>query len=216
MRSGCPGVNAINWRLDRWNTRFKSISAAIFLLFSLRGATARQSPSQPGIQVPPSVYTDRGACPFEGCVYRQWTARQDIPLYDRPNGKRIGVLKKGEKVEGLTGMVRTVPNRADVVYPHDKYRTGDVFYVLTYVGEGFAKVWFKGKIAEEDIADMPFEGFNPGGARPLKCITPSPDCWWNLASAKRQSTWWVKVKRSSGEVGWAISNGNFDNQDALG
>jgi hypothetical protein len=45
------------------------------------------------------------------------------------------------------------------------------------------------------------------------CTTPSAECWWKVDSAKRQSKWWVKIRTASGLIAWAISKGNFDNQD---
>ncbi len=113
-------------------------------------------------------------------------------------------------------MVRTVPNRVQVVYDHKGYKTGDVFFILNYVGEGFAKVWFQGEIREEDIAALPSGGFHHPKATAAKLQIPDAKCWWNVESAERQSTWWVKVKTTTGLVVWTISNGNFDNQDVLG
>jgi hypothetical protein len=123
------------------------------------------------------------------------------------------MLKKGDKVQGLDGIVYTVPNKVQVVYPHRSYNLGDVFYTLTYLGEGFAKVWFEGRIYEEDISDLPFEGHNR--PHPQKCKTPSRECWWSLDSTARKHTWWVEIKTTSG-LAWAISDWNFDNQDAYG
>jgi hypothetical protein len=35
-------------------------------------------------QVPPSSpYVDKGACPFEGCSYRAWTAKRRVLLFAR-------------------------------------------------------------------------------------------------------------------------------------
>jgi hypothetical protein len=31
-----------------------------------------------------------------------------------------------------------------------------------------------------------------------------------------KTTWWVKIKTSSGVIGWTIDQKNFENQDACG
>lgn len=63
-------------------------------------------------------------------------------------------------------------------------------YVLHYVGEGYWKVWHDGKLVEID--DFPDKVSKP------------------------KTTWWVKLKTSSGAIGWTIEHGNFENQDACG
>jgi hypothetical protein len=90
-------------------------------------------------QAPPSPYIDKGACPFECCTYREWTAKEAIALVDQPNGKRaVAQLHKGEKVQGVTGEVHSVPSRvvATKDNPNAKVKAGDVIYVLHYLGEG--------------------------------------------------------------------------------
>ena len=143
---------------------------------------------------PLSQYIDKGACPFECCTYRDWTALEPITLYDVPNGKTaVGALKKGEVVKALTGEVHSIPVR--VTATHDIAETdikkGDAFYVLHYEGECYWTLWFKGKVAHaESCSDD----------------APSP-----------RTTWWVKVQTRSGVTGWAVSRDhNFANQDACG
>ncbi|MGA2263470.1 MAG: hypothetical protein ABSH28_18800 [Acidobacteriota bacterium] len=71
--------------------------------------------------------------------------------------------------QGLIGIVYAVPTKVDVVYAYKNYRAGDVFYVLTYLGEGFAKVWYKGTVYEDDIHTLVPTGFGPWEDRPLRC-----------------------------------------------
>lgn len=145
-----------------------------------------------GEQKPPSVYIDKGACPFECCTYREWVARTDVVLLEGPNGKTVvGQVKKGERVLALTGEVHSVPVRvvARRDYPDAGVKAGDTVYVLHYIGEGFWKVWHDGKLVEIDFFDK--------GSKP-------------------KTTWWVKLKTSSGVIGWTVEHGNFENQDACG
>ena len=168
----------------------------IFLLrFLLLGMLASSviAAQTSGEKKPPNVYVDKGACPFECCTYREWEALADVAILDTPNGeKTVGRVKKGEKVEALTGEVHSVPLRVVVRhdYPDSGVKAGDAVYVLHYEGEGYWKVWHDGKALS--VADFSEEG-------------PEP-----------KSTWWVKLKTRSGVVGWTVSHGNFGNQDACG
>ena len=73
----------------------------------------------------PLTYLDRGACPFECCTYQRWTVAKDTVAYAEPNkgSKRMGLFKKGSRVRGLTGEVRTIqPGKLAVTKPHEKYK----------------------------------------------------------------------------------------------
>ena len=142
---------------------------------------------------PPSPYIDKGACPFECCTYRDWTANEGMALVDQPNGKKIVArIRKGEVVQAITGEVHSIPLRvvAKVPYPEADVKAGDVVYILHYLGEGYWKAWHKRRVVE-------IENFSDTGPVP-------------------HSTWWVKLKTKSGSVGWTTSHGNFSNQDACG
>ncbi len=146
-----------------------------------------------GEQKPPSIHIDKGACPFECCTYREWVARTEVTLLDGPNRKRVvGRIKKGESVLALTGEVHSIPLRvvADRDYPDAGVKAGDTIYLLHYMGEGFWKVWHAGKLVE--IGDFPDK------------------------SVKPKTTWWVKLKTSSGAIGWTVEHHNFENEDACG
>lgn len=62
---------------------------------------------------PPRVFVDKGACSFECCTYRPWTVDADTHLYDRPGGKKVGMVKKGECVTGVTFVRAAVDGEAD-------------------------------------------------------------------------------------------------------
>jgi hypothetical protein len=150
---------------------------------------------------PPSLYVSKGACPFEGCAYREWLARRSLPVYERAGGARIiARLQKGERVQALNGEVHCRPVR--VIAGRDdpaagsyeptspRIRKGQMFYLLHYEGEGHWRVWFSGQITTVEMAprEMP----------------------------RARSTWWARVKTASGTIGWVIATGNFDGQDILG
>jgi hypothetical protein len=162
-------------------------------------------------EIPPKVYIDKGACPFECCTYRDWTARKEIQLVAKPGGeKRVATLKKGETVKALTGEVHVVPTPMDVVFEHGRFKVGDRVYLLTYEGEGFQKVWSNGVITSEEVVFA----YNLGNDD-KSCMKPSADCWGRV-QGKQQSTWWVKVQLKSGNVGWTKEADEFDNKDACG
>ncbi len=134
---------------------------------------------------PPKVFVDKGACPFECCTYRAWSVEKDTDLFDAVDGKKIiGKAKKGQKLTAITGEVHTVPFKV-------KTNDGNEIYLLTYQGEGFWKVWEKGKVRENVEEDW----------KPNQAV---------------QSTWWVQIKLNNGTKGWTKETKNFGNQDGCG
>jgi hypothetical protein len=108
-------------------------------------------------------------------------------------------LKRGEKVHGLTGVVITTRPGIlrvlkDTTLAERKLKKGDELYLLTYLGEGFNKIWFDGKIFEGDPYDH----------ATYKTIQ------------EPKSTWWVKVKNRSGKIGWSRQPEHFGNMDQCG
>lgn len=161
--------------------------------------------------IPPQKYIDKGACPFECCVYRDWTVERDTALFNKPESSTlVGKVKKGEKVQAITGEVYTTPQRLEVVFNHEKYKVGDVLYVLTYLGEGHNRIWFNGKISEEDLWFLHNAGVKYDG-----CQKPSNECWGRL-SGKKDSAWWIEIQMKNGKKGWTKESDNFGNRDACG
>lgn len=138
----------------------------------------------------PSFYIDKGACPFEGCVYRRWKALRTTVAYALPNlsSKIIGKFIAGSDVIALTGEVQSVPGRFVVKKRHGKYKPGDILWTYTYLGEGYVKIWFNGKWDTEDFLD---------------------ETGWCELEVKGKSTWWVKIKSAVGWVGWTNLTENF-------
>jgi hypothetical protein len=150
----------------------------------------------------PSVpYFDRGACPFECCTYRRWNVDKPTAMRSamRDNAPVSFRLKAGEKVVGMTGVVITTQPGIlrvlkDTTLRDVSLRRGDKIYLLTNLGEGFSKVWYKGRIFEGDPYDESiFETLQ-----------------------ERKSIWWVKVKNRRGQIGWSRQPENFGNVDQCG
>jgi len=177
-------------------------------------------------------YVDEGACPFEGCTYRDWTAEADTLLYAAPWSTQVaGTAATGDTVEGQTGIVYTKPVPIKVAYPTrvEVYKNGlgligldlapgQTLYLLTNLGEGAFLSWFSGQLLDFEpdatmLTDLPGIGWGVAS-----CRGPSAQCWW-LAEPGRQryeSVWWAKIRLPDGTSGWTRELGNFGNIDALG
>lgn len=161
---------------------------------------------------PTLPYLDWGACPFEGCTYREWTASKAVVVYDTWEEKRqpIARLSVGEKVTATTGVVITFrPGviRMDRDRPENGLRSGDTISVYTNLGEGYAKVWVKGRFYSEfDITFAAWPDHTACGD--AKCVAAFTDVG--------KSAWWAQVKLSSGRMGWVeMGSGDFDGVDQL-
>jgi hypothetical protein len=160
---------------------------------------------------PALPYLDQGACPFEGCVYREWTARNAIAVYDTWEEKRqpVGRLSAGEKVTGVTGIVITFQPgtiRLDRDLPEEGLKRGDVILTYTCLGEGFSKVWFKGRFYSE--FEITFARADGQPCSDKSCSATYVDMG--------KKSWWAQVKLSSGRTVWVdMDKAEFDGVDQL-
>jgi hypothetical protein len=180
-----------------WSPALRGI--AVLSLLGLAGSPGNGASKGP--VRPPLPYKDAGACPFEGCVYRDWTVNRDTPLRRSPDRSAAvqWTVRKGETVRAETGFVLTLkPGRARVVR---KVRVGQrtaapgqVVYLLHYVGEGHFLVWLEG--STENL---------PAGAKddPLVLIR------------QPEARWWVRIRCRNGRSGWTDQPESFGNKDLL-
>lgn len=174
--------------------KVKGLFAIVFIVGICAAVASGQSrPTMP--------FVDKGACPFECCTYRNWTVDKATAVRSAmTDTSSIAFrLKKGERVRGLTGTVITSQAGEVRVLKRTKIgnvfaKPGDTLYLLTYVGEGFHKVWYKGRITEEETYD--------------KAI-------FRQVRAPK-AVWWVKVRNSRGQIGWSREPDNFGNKDQCG
>ena len=173
----------------------KVMSAIFFVTAVFIGGAHAQSNG------PRMPYVDNGACPFECCTYREWTVEKPTVAHRemRDSSPVTFRMKKGERVTGVTGTVITT--RAGIVrvlknttLDNVKLRRGDNLYLLTYLGEGFSKIWYKGRIFQGD---------------------PNDDVLFK-ETRKPIDVWWVKVKNRRGQTGWSRQPDNFGNKDQCG
>jgi hypothetical protein len=178
---------------------------------------------------PPLPYVDRGACPFECCTYRDWTAETRLDAYGHyePAGRRevAFAVKPGERVTAMTGVVITTsaaqvritkPTTLEVYskrFPKSApekvaLSRGDRVDLFTPQGEGWMSGWTRGRLLES------FDAANFADAR---SCSRNPRCTGIIEKhAKRE--WWVKVRNARGQIGWILMGAglNFSNTDACG
>lgn len=161
---------------------------------------------------PPATFVAKPACPFECCVFREWTVKADVALVDKPFGKAtVGMAKAGETVQAETGEVHTEPVPLGVAHDFEKLKKGDVFYVLNYSGEGFFSLWHDGKVAGTGELRGDSYCVRPGKSCRTETVFPRHE---GLSS--RRHEWWVRVKTKRGVTGWTRETKKFGNMDACG
>lgn len=149
----------------------------------------------------PQPYVDRGVCPFECCVYGEWTAREPLRVYsaERDTSNVAFTLAAGETFEGVTGNVYVDPVGVAVVtdtvtYGPDDARAqllpGDTLYVLSHLGEGVFNMWHDGEV-KEIYAFWGGSTLEPGGAKGRLLREP-------------ETEWWAQVRNEAGETGWLL------------
>jgi hypothetical protein len=166
--------------------------------------------------LPPMPFEDPGACPFEGCVYREWTATASVAVRrERRDSAPIAFrINTGEHISALTGVVVTRKpgrvrfQRAATVETESepiKVVPGDMLFLLTYQGEGFTKAWFKGRIYDGvDVSDY-FAGTCDG--RQARCA--------GTLLEQPTAEWWVRIRNRHGQQGWTRETDKFDGKDEL-
>jgi hypothetical protein len=152
---------------------------------------------------PTLPYEHHGACPFECCVYREWTVERDTEVF---GGYRATTavqfsVKRGEKVVALTGVVVTTKFGMGVASPWVRpglgLKPGDRLDVIHHLGEGHWTYWFDGYLRQDAI---------PGRRQ-------CPTCDIHLVQ-EPETVWWVKIRAPNGREGWTRHPEHFGNNDA--
>jgi hypothetical protein len=184
------------------------------LLLSLTQAAAPASPPPPACRAPRSTpatpFVEKGTCPGECCTYREWTATGEVAVVAAPGSKQVVArVALGEAVTAETGEVHVTPLRACALRAHVPQRrdatpsgkrlaAGDVFWILSSVGEGYATLWVDGELLVDEVVFLVDE----------PCTASDEDCWARLdappaaVEAWKRPRWWVRVRTRAGVVGW--------------
>ncbi|HET9639562.1 MAG TPA: hypothetical protein VFP12_10175 [Allosphingosinicella sp.] len=143
------------------------------------------------------------ACPFEGCRFGPWRARQTVRLFQAINGAPTGTLRAGTRIIALGGEVRAVPRRAMVIKVWDSdraagLRVGSIVDVLHPGGEGTIVVRHGGRIIQGSL-DLNLRYERPLSVAPLR---------W---------TWWVRVQLDGRKTAWVRNpQREFSGMDEFG
>lgn len=161
---------------------------------------------------PPATFVAEDACPFECCVFREWTVKADVTLLSRPLGTTtVGMAKAGETVQAETGEVHVEPVPIGVTHDLGIFKKGDVFFALNYLGEGFFNLWHDGRVVGGGALDRASHCLRPGESCRTETVFPEHE---DLVA--RRHEWWVRVRTNSGTVGWTSDTRQFGNMDACG
>lgn len=179
-------------------------------------------------------FVDRGACPFEGCVYRDWKAKRQVVAYEtwdsRAPVRQVFTVEPGETVTAMTGIVIvTTPGRARMLsartqqvtsreFPNQlgtiTLRPNDVVYLLTYHGEGYYTGWFNGALFGLDVSDFKQPADPRAG---YSACVKTQTCKGEVLELPTR-VWWVQVRKENGAIGWTdhTINQDFEGQDRFG
>jgi hypothetical protein len=158
--------------------------------------------------VPADQLVRRGACPFECCTYREWTAEGEIPVLaeERGAGRPLFTLSPGQRFHADSGNVWITSLLLVAVHdpvgdpPYWSFERGDTLVVLDHIGEGHFNVWHDGRVLDVEGFWAPWR---QGGARTI---------------GEHGSEWWVHVALPDGRTGWfeASPSVQFAGADACG
>jgi hypothetical protein len=168
------------------------------------------------VALAPVPFEDEGACPFEGCVYRRWTATDSVDVHgERADDAPVTfTIPAGESVQAVTGVVVTtrpgrvrfrravdLPSESGAVHVEPEQE----LFLLTYQGEGFFTASVEG-IVHRGVDGTTFMN-GACGDEPHRCV--------GEIVQQPESTWWVQVRTARGESGWTDEPGKFSGKDAL-
>jgi hypothetical protein len=139
----------------------------------------------------PNRFDDFDACSGEGCNENgTFTAKVDTIAHAHRSGQAPVAfeIKKGEKVLALSTIVTTEPVPIKVITPfkigQEYAQPGEMLYEVTYEGEGFCKVLYKGKLVEGIDLDI---------GRTVERLK-------DRDQSKDED--WTKVRNTKGQEGW--------------
>lgn len=175
-------------------------------------STTQNSPDKPVLP-----YYDWGACPFECCTYKEWTATRDLKTYKRRDEKSPVSfrVKKEQAVRGLTGIVITkkygitkilipiqIGYTPESKSPELSLKPGEEVYTLHYQGEAYDLFWYKGKVYYDQISVPDNAMGTPPNSQALQIVS------------RPKYEWWAVIQDKEGNIGWTKETDTFAHIDA--
>lgn len=209
--------DAYTARVGRWLPKAGSCLGFVLLVATAFGSSNPVSAQRGLVAGPRMPFEDIGACPFEGCTYRDWIANAPVTVRTerRADAPIAFTLGKGDYVRAITGIVITVrPGRVQFRRAVDLVTTagplhiepGETLYLLTYHGEGATTAWFKGRLYDEVDGSEFFNGL---------CDDRPGTCNGTILERPKK-IWWVRLRSRRGLSGWTSEPEKFDNKDRFG
>ena len=179
------------------------------LLDARRAAAAKKLAT---ISRPPANYVAQGACPFECCMYGEWTATEATKLYREPGSNEIAATIPSGKVDALGGEMRLRPTpvlvrNAVADYDEEVGEPGSIVFLLDYQGEGHGNVWVDGEVKTASWTGVQEH-----------CAAPDQECWGEVlepedAGEWLTGVWWIEIKAQDGTTGWTSEADHFLGKD---
>ncbi len=196
--------------------RFGALLLLALFATAQQNSIPRVKASVPEPKLPVVSYD---ACPFEGCIFREWTVTKRSTIYSTWQDHRrvLGRLTKGERVQGLTGVyVTREPDRFLVkrAISYLSLRSGDEILQYMESGEGYADLWANGvwhKDFDWGQTDGSVVTLTDGGFT-------SPLVLGDNVTLVRHGIkeWWAQVRTANGKTGWVLVQDNFSHMDRFG
>jgi hypothetical protein len=142
-----------------------------------------------------------GYCFDDSCLLKEWKTRSDVIMLEdhHMDARPVLTLDPGQTLKVLHILSEPRPVHAVVVFDQGRFLEGDEFYILNSLGEGYYRVWYYGRIVEEEISGVSMPQIE--GGEPAKCVTPDVNCWAE-ADGQPGEVWWAEVQTSDGKQGW--------------
>jgi len=162
----------------------------------------------PGPPASPHFEDITGVC-FDGsCLLQEWIVAREAALYDDhiPDAVPITTITPDQILTVEQVLSASTPVHAVVVFDQGRFLEGDEFYILNSLGEGYFRVWYYGRVVEEEILGVSMEQSKNGEW--AQCPEPDVNCWAE-AHGHPEEVWWARVKTSDDRQGWIREPASF-------
>jgi len=162
----------------------------------------------PGPPESPHFENITGVC-FDGsCLLGTWKVSKEATLRadHAEDSTAVVIVPAGETLQLVRIVSEVKPVHARVVFDQGRFLEGDDFYVLNSLGEGYFRVWYYGRVVEEEILGVSMEQTENGDW--ATCPEPDANCWAE-ARGIPEEIWWAEVKTRDGRQGWLREPASF-------